>query len=301
MPWRRCKRPELGAALVAVLLLAGACAPAVDPPPVAVEPDPEAAFLVDPLLGYPLGVSVDERLRLAQAHAALVTRRQASAATVEANALLERNSELHPAHLVLAQVDLAQGNHREALERARRLVDAVGDYFGARLLQARAAEKVGDVILAYDGYFELSERSEVARGRAAELRPRTLDIAAKRAADALRRNRIDEASDAVKRLAKWAPGEAVTLFAARDLAAAVGDREAELVAVRRLEPRFPDDLALRDARAGGAGSSWRGSPPAPVGAGPAARGGAPARSPGRIPSSARCSDPGPSRPSRRSR
>lgn len=249
MRWRPCNRPEPGLApFLAVLLLAG-CSTAVDTPVMPAKPEPEAAFLVDPLTGYPFGVSVDERLRLSRAHDALVERRDATAATAEARELLARNPELHPARLVLAQADLAGGQMGAALEAGQRLVEEVDGYFAARLLVARAAEKVGDLVQAYDGYFDLAERSSAAAERGAELRPRALEIVANRAADALRRNRIAAAGSEVSRLARWAPGEPVTLLAARDLAAAVGDRDAELVAMRRLEPQFPEDRALRIRRA----------------------------------------------------
>ena len=248
MPWRHYRRPETRLALLAALLTLGGCAAGVDPSTTPATPDPEAAFLADPLLGYPRGVSVDERLRLSRAHQAVVAR-QPSLAMGEAVDLLERNPDLHPARLVLAQVELATGDHQAAHERVRRLVEEVEGYFAARLLLARAAEKVGDLAVAYDGYFDLSERSAAAHQRGAEIRERVLDIVANRSADALRRRRLDEAGAAVKLLAKWAVGESVTLFAARDLAAAVGDREAELRALRQLEPRFPEDRGLRGERA----------------------------------------------------
>lgn len=259
MPWRPCRRPETRLALLAAVLVLptlGGCTGGVDAPVAPVSPDPEAAFLADPLLGYPRGVSVDERLRLSRAHEALVGRRQGSAtsssvstATSEAVDLLERNPDLHPARLVLAQAELVTGDSRAALERVRRLVQEVEGYFAARLLLARAAEKVGDLVAAYDGYFDLSERSAAARQRGEEIRKRVLEIVANRSADALRRRRHDEAGAAVKLLAKWAAGEPVTLFAARDLAAAVGDREAELRALRQLEPQFPGNRDLRGERA----------------------------------------------------
>ncbi len=249
MPWRRCRWPEPRLGRLLAVLVLGGCAAGVDAPSLPAAPQPEAAFMVDPLLGYPLGVSVDERLRLAEAHEALVGRRQAAAARAEAAALLERNPDLHPARLLLAQADLAAGDFGTALDEGRRLIGEVESYFGARLLVARAAERVGDLALAYDGYFELAERSAAARERATEIRARALEIVANRAADALRRNRVDEAGAAVRQLAEWAPGEPVTLFAARDLAAAVGDRDAELAALRRLEPQFPEDRWLRAARA----------------------------------------------------
>ncbi len=228
-----------------VLLVLAGCAGAVEGPVTGPAPRRDLPYLLSPLAGYPLAAGAENERRLVAAHAALVDRGDAATARETAAALLGRDPGLHPASVLLAQIELIDRDYQSALERLDRVVGELPSYTAALVARGRAAEAVGDVALAFDSFQSAAAGSLVARERAEELRPRAVEIVYNRVEEALRRNRPDEAAGALERLVAWAPEESLTLRAARRVAAARGDLPAELVAVRSLSERFPDDRELR--------------------------------------------------------
>jgi hypothetical protein len=76
-----------------------------------------------------------------------------------------------------------------------------------------------------------------------------VEIVANRFQDSLGRGRLEDAAGQLGRLERWAPDAEATLEASRSLAAARGDRRAELAAVGRLLERFPERRELQVRRA----------------------------------------------------
>ncbi len=233
--------------LPALLVLAG-CAGAVEGPVAGPAPRGDLPFLLSPLAGYPLAAGAEGERRLVAAHAALVDRGDDATARQTAAALLARDPGLHPATVLLAQIDLVDRDYQSALDRLGRVVGELPGYTAALVVRGRAAEAIGDVALAFESFRAAADGSIVARERAEELRPRALEIVSNRVEDALRRNRPDAAAAALERLTAWAPDATPTLRAAQRVAAARGDQAAELAAVRTLSGRFPADRELRIRR-----------------------------------------------------
>ena len=223
-------------AMAFLTTLLGACT-AVEAPTIrARKAHPEKQFLAAPLTGFPLAVLPDQGRRLLAAHTELVEGGAPSVVRLEAGALLNEDPRLQPAVVLLAQVEFVEGNHNSAASLLKPVAAAHPSYVAARLLLGRAGEKIEDVAGAFESYFAIAENSALASDRADTLRGRALEIVENRVEDALRRGRTEDATRDVLLLAQWAPGEVVTLQAARGLAQAVGDREGELQAVRMLEP-----------------------------------------------------------------
>ncbi len=230
------------------LLVLAACAGAVDAPVAGPSPRRDLPYLLSPLSGYPLAAGAEGERRLLAAHAALVDRGDAATARDTAAALLSRDPGLHPAAVLLAQVELVERDFQGALDRLAPVVGELPGYTAALVVRGRAAEAVGDVALAFESFHAAADDAPFAGERAEELRPRALEIVSNRVDDALRRNRPDDAAAALARLTSWAPEATPTLRAAQRVAAARGDATAELRAVRVLTLRFPQDRELRIRR-----------------------------------------------------
>lgn len=209
------------------------------------KPHPEKRFLVSPLSGFSLGVLPDHGSRLRAAHAELVDGGVAALARGEAEALREEDPLLEPAVVLLAQVEFVDGNYDRAVELLLAVVASNPSYVAAQLLLGRTGERIENIAGAFESYFEIASVSTLAADRATALRGRALEIVGNRVADALRRGRTEDATRDVLALANWAPGELVTLEAARGLAQAVGDREGELKAARMLVPLLPENKEIR--------------------------------------------------------
>lgn len=239
------------------LAFGGACGPGVrgpSPPPEELPRLPNLAvgelpYLVDPLSGYPLVVSADVQEALRAGYQALVTAGDAGTARAAAGERLAVDPGLHPAQVLWAQADYAEGLEREALERLRPVAAELPGYTAAQLLRGRAEERSGEVVEAYRAFSALAAESRLAADRASELRPEALDGLARRVREAVGRNRFDQAEEALAQLREWAPEAAPTFEAAADLAAARDDDETELTALRALSELRPDDRAVQERRA----------------------------------------------------
>lgn len=247
-------RLGVGLGLVLSGLLAISCAPAAGPRTApAFEPFPAApaedrAFLVEPTTGYPHAIDAASRLRLDAGYEALAQGDDATAAAV-VRELLTGDASLLPARVLGAQVALYRGDAARALVAARAASAELPGYTAAELILGRSAEIVGELVEAYEAYRRAASSSSVAAARADELADRAREIVFLRVEDALARGRVDLAAADVDRLRGWAPDAETTMRAERVLAAAEGDREAELAAVERLAGRYSEDRELAERRA----------------------------------------------------
>lgn len=248
----RCAPPgSAGLILLLSVLLLAACGSGA-PRPVAV-PEPAAlphleeadrAFLVDPLLGYPLVVPPQAEAALDAGHLSLMQDGDAEAARNVAEQLLAGDPGLHPARVLRAQVAFARGDLDLAAEEVRPVVEELPGYTAARLLAGRTFEELGRPLEAFAQYRAVSESVPAAARRAEELRDRALGQLTREVADELERGRPDRARRALERLELYAPGEEETLGAAAAVARARGDVSAELEALRQLIRLRPDDREL---------------------------------------------------------
>src|SRR5436305_1061110 len=122
-------------------------------------------------------------------------------------------------------------------------------YTASQMLIGRAAERLGDVALAYSAYRAVAARSSLALKRAGELHPRAMEIVSHRLDESLKAQKVDEAQKQLSLLQSWGPSETITLEAARKVALARGDRAAELAAVQEIAARSPGDRMLLERRA----------------------------------------------------
>ncbi|MFP3940292.1 MAG: tetratricopeptide repeat protein [Thermoanaerobaculia bacterium] len=212
-------------------------------------PRGERPFLADPLAGYPLVPTPGPAEEVRQAHRALRRTGDAAAAGAVAEELLARDPSFQPARVLAAQADLVAGDADGAFEGAGKVLRSHPEYTAALLVRGRAGEELGRVAEAYAAYRSASDVSAAASGRSEALRNRAVTIVGNRFRSALDRFRFRDAAEHLERLEEWAPDEEVTLAAARALAAARGDREAELAAVERLLERSPESRDLRVRRA----------------------------------------------------
>lgn len=264
-PPRRTTRPDAGAlrrlpvlaALPAILALLGACSSAPPAPspeaPRRPQLEPFAAqeqpFLVDPLTGYPRQSDPERQDRIQAAHRALLTASDREGALETADELLREDPGFAPAQVLVAQVELGEGSFAKAVERLLPVSDEMPQYVASQLVLGRAAERLGDVPLAYSAYREIAARNQRAFQKVGELHPRALEIVSNRLQEALRQSLWDEAEKHLSLLRAWAPSEARTLEGARALAVSRGDRIAELAAVKELAAQRPGERALIERRA----------------------------------------------------
>ena len=258
---RRTTRPEAwrGLALPVLLVLLAACgtgrppAPAPGEAPRGPEAQPfavqEQPFLVDPLTGFPGQVDPGRQERLREAHRALLAASDVQGAAETADELLQEDPAFAPAHVLIAQLDLGEGDYDKAIARLLPVSDEAPQYVASQLVLGRAAELAGDVPLAYSAYREIAPRNPRAFQKVGELHPRALEVVSNRLQEALRLERLDDADKHLALLRAWAPSEGRTLEGARALAAARGDQAAELAAVKELVGQRPGERALIERRA----------------------------------------------------
>jgi hypothetical protein len=261
---RHLLRPEArrhaGASLLAVLLAAGvACKSAPPPQPPAREPvgrapqplvleQADRSYLIDPLEGYARQVDPDSRDRLRNVWRDLLEVGDTTGAVRVGSEMLEEDPEFLPAHVLIAQVEFADGEDRRVVERLLPVGDALPTYTASQLLIGRAAERLGDVPLAYAAFRAIA-RNPLAFKRAGELHPRALEIVSNRLEEALRTGDTAGAETQLGFLRSWAPSETLTFEANRKVAQALGDRMAELAAVKELVSRRPGERSLLERRA----------------------------------------------------
>ena len=204
----------------------------------------DRSYLIDPLEGYSLQMDVDRREEVQNAWRELLQAGDVDGASETAVRLLEEDPEFHPARVLAAQIDFAAGDNQGVVASLLPVSDALPSYTASQMLVGRAAEKLGDVPLAYAAYRAVATRNPLALKRTGELHPKALEILSNRLRDALRQGRTEEAAKHLALLTSWAPSETLTFEGARAVAVARGDRVAELAAVQELASRHPDDQEL---------------------------------------------------------
>jgi len=163
--------------------------------------------------------------------------------------MLDASPGFLPAQVLAAQVDFAAGENTHVVTRLLPVGDVLPTYTASQMLIGRAAERLGDVALAYSAYRAVAARSSLALKRAGELHPRAMEIVSHRLDESLRAQKVDEAQKQLSLLQSWGPSETITLEAARKVALARGDRAAELAAVQEIAARSPGDRMLLERRA----------------------------------------------------
>lgn len=252
--------PVAAAALVVLLAASLACSSAPPPQPPAREPVARASeplaldqadrpYLTDPLEGYSPEVDPDLRDRLRNVWRDLLEEGDTEGAVRVGSGMLQESPDFYPAHVLIAQVDFAAGDNRRIVERLLPVGDALPTYTASQLLIGRAAERLGDVPLAYSAFRAVAARSPLARKRAGELHPRALEIVSNRLDEALRGQNAEGADKHLALLRSWGPSETLTYEAVRKVARARGDRAAELSAVKELSFRRPGDQSLLERQA----------------------------------------------------
>lgn len=251
------------AGLVALLggLLAG-CASAPTTAPVQTPRLADGEFLVSPLDGYPRSLSAAEAEALREAHRGLVAGEEPEMVASVASRLLQRNPDLDPARVLRAQSGFVSGRYEEVLADLEGVVEAHPDYVAAQLVAGRAAERLERPREAFEFYLRVELRSGLAGRRVEALRERAVEIAANRTRDLLARGRLDEARHELELVAGWAPDRAEVILLTAEFAAAAGNPEIELDAVKRLLEIEPSDALVRrrarlEMEAGDAGEGLR--------------------------------------------
>jgi len=194
-------------------------------------------------------VDPDRRARIESAWRAFLDESDVTGATETAVDLLGVDPGFHPALVLAAQVDFASGDDRQVIDRLLPVGDALPGYSASQLLLGRAAERLGDVPLAYAAFRAVATRNPLALKRTGELHPRALEIVSNRLQEALRQGEVVRAEEQLSMLREWAPSETTTLEGIRAVAMARGDLRAELAATQELASRRPDDQALLERRA----------------------------------------------------
>lgn len=226
------------------LLVAVSCAP---PTPRVASPAVPAelrSYLLPPSHGYPLALDAATSRRLEEGFLHVLQGQWESAWNI-ARELEERDPELAPAQVLAGQALLVGRRLGEAYDVAAPALTRYPDYLAAQLLIGRVAEERGALLEAFELYSRAAQASEIAEVRAAELRPRALEISGQRVLDALRRGRPDEAEQSLATLERWAPGEELTHRATVEVARAKGDPRRELRALRQLSGTGERDLLER--------------------------------------------------------
>jgi tetratricopeptide (TPR) repeat protein len=199
--------------------------------------------MVSPLRDYPLTVA--ERLSgaLLNAHAELVVRGSAPEARRAAEELLAGQPGLHPAVVLLAEVDLAERRWEAARDRLLPVVAELPAYGAAQVVLGRAQQQLGDLPEAYAAY-RAAPGVSIAGEEAEALLPRVGTILENRMEEALVRGRLEDAASELARLEQWLPEAPATLAARRRFASVEGDPHAELTALRRLAEIEPGDREI---------------------------------------------------------
>lgn len=258
--FQQLRRTSIEAAGLLGLACLIACSSA--PPPVAVPTRPEPAeprlakserpYLVDPSTGYAPEAStadVSHRGELTAGYHRLFDEGEPAAAREAADAVLAADPGFPPALVLAAQADFAADRWAEVVARLVPVLDKLPTYVAGQLVLGRAAERLGDLPLAYSAYRAIAAKSPLAFSRTGELHPRALEIVLHRLEEQVRGQQLDEADKNLALLRAWAPAEEATFAAARSLAVARGDQKAELSALKSLSRFHPGDRELLERRA----------------------------------------------------
>jgi tetratricopeptide (TPR) repeat protein len=206
-------------------------------------------YVLDPLEGYTRETDAQLRNRLQGVWHDLVDTGDTEGALRASAEMLQASPDFLPAQVLAAQVDFAAGENTHVVTRLLPVGDTLPTYTASQMLIGRAAERLGDVALAYSAYRAVAARSSLALKRAGELHPRAMEIVSHRLDESLKAQKVDEAQKQLTLLQAWGPSETITLEGARKVALARGDRAAELAAVQEIAARSPGDRTLLERRA----------------------------------------------------
>jgi hypothetical protein len=242
--------------LLAALALIG-CPGATPPPRPGPIPESEAGaalrreriYLIDPFEGFSGTTDAARRESIERAHEDVVAVGSIDAAGRAAADILALTPSFSPAQVLAAQVDFVRGQDRAVVERLLPVGDQQPNYTASQLLLARAAERQGDVPLAYAAFRAIATRSSLAFSRTGELHSKALTVVGDRLREAVDGKHPDDAQRQLDLLISWAPNEDVTYEGAREIAVSKNDKRAELVAVRGLLAKHPADVPLLERRA----------------------------------------------------
>lgn len=235
--------------LAVLLVWAGGCAGVDQPEPGPRIPNVDQPFLVAPSTGYPLTMSPVQGDRVDEAFENLIREGEREEAISLSHQILTRDPDFHPAVLLAAQVAFLDGEVSRARELLMPRAGELSDYTGWQLLLGRSAEVQEDLVSAFEAYASVASRSQAAKVKAEQFRPRVVQILARRIEDDLQKGLAEDATSELARMERWLPDETLTLESAAAVARATDNPEAELRAVTRLSARSPDDQSLAERRA----------------------------------------------------
>jgi hypothetical protein len=214
----------------------------------------EKAFLVEPSAGFSGPLSPERHDEILAAYRSLMREGDLEEAESVAERLLAAEPHLAPAQVLAAQVEFARGDLSAVLRRLTPQSSGgagacAPDYTACQLLIGRAAERSGQIPLAYGAYRSVAARSPIAFSRTGALHAQALSATRKRVDEELAQGEIDVAKGHLSLLELWAPSEMATFEAAAAVAHAAAEPQAELAAMRKLTERKPADRSLLERRA----------------------------------------------------
>ena len=145
--------------------------------------------------------------------------------------------------LLLAEIDLVAGHPERALDRIAALPPASAAAPVSRLVAGRAEEMRGDLVAAALHYRAAVTTQPAAAARYRELELEALTTLEGRIDQAIAAGRIERARADLATLESWRPGEPSTLRRSARYAAAAGNGERELAALRELSARADESFA----------------------------------------------------------
>jgi tetratricopeptide (TPR) repeat protein len=199
--------------------------------------------------GYGRETDAQLRERLERAWHGLIDAGDTAGALKASAELLEASPDFLPAQVLAAQVDFAAGENTHVVERLLAVGDTLPTYTASQMLIGRAAERLGDVALAYSAYRAVAARSPLAFKRTGELHPRAMEIVSHRLDEALKAQKVDDAQKQLSLLQSWGPSETITLEAARKVALARGGGGGGRGGGEEGVAHRPGDRALLERRA----------------------------------------------------
>ncbi len=219
------------------LLTLSACSSAPTVPGPATTPDleePRGGEWISPLDGYPWTLPAGIEQRLSEAFGVLRTMDDPAPAAAVAETLLAADPSLHPAAVLLAQIELNNGSAAAARQRLEPIATELPTYRACQLLLAVAAEQLGDIATAYLSLRRIAAGDAEIAGRAETLKVAAVQQVGERLSEDLGRGHLEEAEARLSLLESWEPTADITVAAAWRVAAAASDSQRELLAAREL-------------------------------------------------------------------
>ena len=201
------------------MAVAGGCAEVVTTPPVPRAAVAERPFLLPPARGYPGELDADLAAAVEQLHGRLLAEGLSLELSRVVDALARERPSSSPVQVLLAQVELVNGDTESAGRRLEPVVEQWPTYDAALLLVGHVRELLGDLPEAFEAYRRIAAQTPLAAQRVSELRARALEIVGNRLAAALSAGDLDTAEGHLVRLESWAPSATSTLTGARNVAA----------------------------------------------------------------------------------